>query len=193
MNVALRVRSMTRDEFFAWAQAEGGRHEFDGTQPVQMTGGSVAHSRICLNLQAALRRRLEGSSCECFGGDAGVGTVGQAVRYPDASVTRTHPSGEDYLLPEVVVVFEVVSKTSGRTDRIIKVREYQAVPSIRRYIIVERVSVGLTLCERANESSPWTVSTLVAGDTLDLPEAGIAVPVDEIYQGITFTPGEGDD
>ncbi len=45
-------------------------------------------------------------------------------------------------MPGVIVVFEVLSPTSGRTDRIIKLREYQAVASIKRYVILDYGSVG---------------------------------------------------
>lgn len=33
MNVAYRKPAMTREQFFAWAEADGGRWEFDGFQP----------------------------------------------------------------------------------------------------------------------------------------------------------------
>ena len=47
-----------------------------------------------------------------------------------------------------VVVFEVISPRNGANDRIIKVREYLAVPSIHAYVIVEQNSIGLTLHRR---------------------------------------------
>ena len=43
---------------------------------------------------------------------------------------------------------EVISPTSGRTDRIVKVREYAAVPSVLRYVVVQSSSIGLTVLER---------------------------------------------
>lgn len=52
-----------------------------------MTGGTAGHSIITQNLHAALRARLRGSPCRSLGPDAGVETVGTAVRYPDALVT----------------------------------------------------------------------------------------------------------
>jgi Uma2 family endonuclease len=58
MSTALRTPRMTREQFFAWAQADGGRWEFDGFEPVAMTGGTVNHSRISGNLHTALRNRL---------------------------------------------------------------------------------------------------------------------------------------
>jgi Uma2 family endonuclease len=82
----------------------------------------------------------------------------------------------------VVVVFEVLSPTSGRTDRIVKVREYRAVPSILRYVILEYTSVGLTVLERATGDEPWRATALTAEDTLGMSEIGIEVPVAELYE-----------
>jgi hypothetical protein len=42
MNIALR-RPMTQEEFLAWAEAQEERYEFDGFQPVAMTGGTNNH------------------------------------------------------------------------------------------------------------------------------------------------------
>ena len=75
---------MSREEFFAWAELQDARYEFDGFEPVAMVGGSLNHSQICQNLYAALRSRLRGTGCRLYGPDAGVATSGNAVRYPDA-------------------------------------------------------------------------------------------------------------
>lgn len=121
MNLTLRTPRMTREEFFNWAPAQDVRYEFDGSRPVAMTGGSRDHSRICQNLWSALRARLRESPGEPLGPDAGLATIGDAVRYPDALVTCTRGPGTDHVIPGVVVVFEVVSPSSSRVDRIIKV------------------------------------------------------------------------
>lgn len=192
MDTALRQPTMTREQFFQWAQAQDARYEFDGYQPVAMTGGNLRHNVIHLNIYAALRQRLRGTGCRPLGADAGVATVGDAVRYPDGLVTCTPISGDEYVTPNPVVVFEVISRTSGRTDRIVKVREYAAVSSILRYVIVESASVGLTVLERPTGDQKWTLTTLMADDMLPLPEIGIEVPVAELYEGVDFpaTPAD---
>jgi Uma2 family endonuclease len=119
-----------------------------------------------------------------IGPDAGVATLGESVRYPDAVITCGKVDGDSYLVPGPSVVFEVLSRTSGYTDRIVKVREYQAVPSIRRYVIVERTSVGLMVLERADGAQPWTSFALTADDVLHIPEAGIEMPVIAFYEGV---------
>jgi Uma2 family endonuclease len=185
MNVALR-RPMTRDEFFDWAEAQDERYEFDGFQPVAMTGGSGNHARIGHNLAFELGLRLRSGPCEPLGGDAGIATIGDRVRYPDALVTCTTFGGHDRIVPEPVIVVEVISATSGRMDRIVKVGEYHAVPSIQRYVIVERTYMGVTVLWRTAADQPWSTLTLAEGDTLLLPEVGIEIPVVDLYARVMF-------
>lgn len=186
MNVALQ-KSWTAEDFLSWAGGQEGRYEFDGTRPVAMTGGTARHNRITTNIHAALRSRLRGTPCSYFGPDLGVSTVGETVRFPDALVTCTKFPDADRLAPDVAVVFEVLSPDSGRRDRIEKVREYAAVPSIRRYVIVESASSGLLVLYRANGGDPWTAQALNADTVLALPEIGIELDIAEFYQDVDFS------
>jgi Uma2 family endonuclease len=191
MSAPLR-KPWTQEEFFAWAETQNTRHEFDGTQPVAMTGGNVAHNRIIRNLQVALTARLRGGPCEPLGPEAGIATVQKAVRYPDGLVTCSEIDNEARLVSGVIVVFEVVSPGSGRMDRIVKVREYAAVPSIRRYVILESASVGLTVFERSGPDEIWRATTLTRDDSLNMPEIGIEVPVSEFYEAMSFVDDASD-
>ncbi len=193
MNIALREPRMTRQEFFDWAQTQDTRYEFDGFQPVAMTGGTVRHSQITQNIHFALRTRLRGTGCRPLGPDAGVATIGDTVRYPDALITCIAVPDTAYLVPGAVVVFEVLSPTSGRTDRIVKVREYRTVSSIQRYVIVEHSSVGLTVFERASGDNGWAATTLTGDDTLRMPEIGIELPVAELYEGVDLPSMDNQD
>jgi Uma2 family endonuclease len=192
MNIALRKPRMTRAEFFDWADAREGRYEFDGFQPVAMVGATRNHGRIAQNIYAALRSLLRGGPCEVLGADSGVATIGDAVRYPDALVTCTKGPGADRVIPGVVVVFEVLSPTSGRTDRIVKLLEYRAVPSIRRYVIVEHTGIGLMVFERTSGDDGWTATALAARENLRMPEIGIEVPVTEFCEGVDLPEAEGE-
>ena len=192
MSVTIRVPAMTRDQFFDWAEAQDARYEFDGFEPVAMTGGNLNHNDIAFNLHRALHTRLRGTGCRPRGLDAGVATIGDTVRYPDGVVTCSPAKGVSRLVPDPVVVFEVISPTSAHVDRIVKVREYGAVDSIRRYVIVESASVGLTVHERQDAGRKWTVATVMAGDLLLLPEIGVEIPIAELYEGVDFPPPASD-
>jgi Uma2 family endonuclease len=113
-----------------------------------------------------------------------VATVGSAVRYPDALVTCAKVRGDAQTIPGVVVVFEVLSPISGRTDRIVKLREYRAVGTIRCYIILEQSSVGLAVFSRRSEDEDWTARALTIEDTLQIPDIGIEIPVAELYENV---------
>jgi len=187
MNVALRQPLMTRDQFLYWVQTQEGRYEFDGLQPVAMPGSTVNHDRICRNIWVALHGRLRGTRCEVLGVMAGLATVGDAVRYPDALVTCAKFPGSALLVPGVVVVFEVPNPVFDRTERIEKLLEYRAVSSIRRYVILECSSIGLTTFSRLNGTADWTANVFIANEALDMPELGIAVPVREFYENVDFS------
>lgn len=83
----------------------------------------------------------------------------------------------------MVVVFEVLSASSGRIDRIEKLLEYRIVPTIRRYVILEHSSAGMTVYARANGEDPWTATALTDGDILSMPEIGIEVTIAEFSEG----------
>jgi len=187
MNVVRRQPRMTRDAFLAWADVQRERYEFDGFQPVAMTGGTRDHSQICQNIYAALRSRLRGTSCVPLGPDAGVATSGDAVRYPDALVTCTRGKGTDRLVRGVVAVFEVTSPPSAKVDRIDKVLEYANVPTVLRYVILDHAGIGITVHARATGDAAWRDTALRADDVLAMPDIGAAIPVAEFYEGTDLT------
>jgi Uma2 family endonuclease len=186
MNAPLH-KPWTQDQFFTWAGSQEGRYEFDGFQPVAMTGGTANHSVIMRNLHRALDRRLQDSVCQYLGPDAGLATVETGVRYPDALITCSKFPGNARTIPGVVAVFEIVSPGTSRVDRIVKVREYAAVPSIRRYVILESNTVGITVFERLNAETVWSAATLTGEDTLYMPEIGSEIPVSEFYDRVDFS------
>ena len=178
------ARPMTRAAFLDWVQTQDGRFEFDGDTPVAMVGGTVNHSRIGGNIYATLRERLRGTACEVLNSDAGIATVREAVRFPDAVVTCSHPTGTSTLVPEPVIVFEVLSPSSGRVDRVVKLREYGPVESIRRYVILEYSGIAATVFERQLASDPWTARALTAEDMLDMPEISVSIPLAVLYDNV---------
>ena len=67
-----RHEPMTPEQFLAWEARQDLKWEFDGFQPVAMTGGTFGHSRIQGNLIAALIARLRGRPCQPCGPDVRV-------------------------------------------------------------------------------------------------------------------------
>ena len=149
-----------------------------------MVGGTIDHVVIIRNLNRLLDTGLRSSQCLVLSQDAGFATAGGAVRYPDALVACSKQDGRARLVENVVIAFEVVSPTSGRNDRIVKVRE--AVPSLRRYVIVESTATGVLCLSRASADAPWTATALTREDTLDLPEINMQLAVADLYEDVAL-------
>ena len=109
------------------------------------------------------------------------------MRYPDALVTCSPVSGTARTVAGVVVLFEVVRPSY----RMVKLREYRAVATLCRYVLLEHAGIGLQVFARPAADADWTATALTEGDTLALPELGIEVPVAEFYQDVVFGEGEG--
>ncbi|HEX4078360.1 MAG TPA: Uma2 family endonuclease [Rhizomicrobium sp.] len=182
MTIAQRA-TMSLGQFLAWEERQDGRYEFDGIQPQAMTGGTIAHDQITFNVRKALDERLSGKPCRPFGPNVKI-IAAAKVRYPDGIVTCSPTKPEATAIDDPVIVFEVVSEDSARTDRIEKLREYQATPAIQCYVILEQKSVGATVFSRRGDI--WTAAALTEGDLLRMPEIGVEIPIIEFYAGLEF-------
>ena len=170
------LKPLTMEEFLDWERSQELRYEFDGVQPVAMTGGSLLHARIGTRLVAALAGQVR-APCEVFGPDLKVTTTGR-VRYPDATVV-CGASDEQSDLIEPTVVCEVVSPTTALTDRRVKAAEYAAVPSIMVYLLLEQDRPEATIRRR---SAGWEAETVTGRDSIiELPEISVWIPMTAIY------------
>ena len=189
MNVALR-QPMTLEEFLNWEERQELRYEFDGLQPVAMTGGSFEHDAIQVNLLSALKNRLAGKSCRPHGSNLKVEVMG-SIRYPDVYVTCGPIERGGTVARDPVVIFEVLSKGTAAKDRGVKNREYASTASVQRYVMLEQVEVGGTMFER--EGHDWVGHILTAGFVIRMPEIGIEIPLVELYDGIDLANPPADE
>ncbi|MBV9860296.1 MAG: Uma2 family endonuclease [Alphaproteobacteria bacterium] len=176
---------MSVDEFLAWERDQPERYEYAGGVATMMTGASLANVTITMNLAFALRQGLRGTGCRSFANDAKTIANG-SVRYPDIVVTCRPIDPSDDVVPEPVLVIEVISPGTEREDRGRKKFDYFATPSIRQYAIVEQDERRVDLYTRSGEG--WT-NRVVTGDTaLDLSSVGVAIGLAAIYEDTELDP-----
>jgi Uma2 family endonuclease len=181
-------KPMTREEFLAWEERQELRHEFDGFQPVAMTGGTARQADIQRNLAISIGGSLRGGPCRFYGSDLKVETA-SGFRYPDGLVICTPLAGDATVAREPVVIFEVLSDSSARTDLVTKNQEYAAMPTVRRYVVLAPDSVTGTVFERIGDD--WVGHLLHADSVLHMPEIGIELKLAELYEGVEFTGEAG--
>lgn len=170
------LKPLALDEFLAWEREQPLRYEFDGTQPVAMTGGTIAADRLVRRLLFALQGRLR-PPCEAFGENVKVLPAGR-VRYPDVKVAcGEFDPGGDHVDP--VVIFEILSPTTELTDRRVKPAEYATIGSVQVYVLLAQDRPQATVLRRADGWRPELVEGHEA--VLALPEIGVAIPLAELF------------
>jgi Uma2 family endonuclease len=153
-----------------------------------MAPAPVGHNRIGRNIRQAIRPRLPaGVPCDTYGPQDAIGTVGGARREPNAFVACSRPHRTAIAVPAPIVVFEVVSpgRSNRRRDEE-KADEYESVPSILRYFVVESEGRSFRAFWREPGERVWRREGLDAVGPVRLPEFGFDLSLDEVYSGIDF-------
>ena len=143
-------------------------------------GGTAEHAAIQRNFAIAVGGRLRGKSCRYYGSDLKADTS-ETIRYPDGFVVCSPAVRGVTRIADPVVVFEVLSDSSARTDLIVKNHEYAGVPSVKRYIVLSQDEMSGTMFERIG--TDWVGHLLNAGSILRMPEIDIELPLAELYPG----------
>ncbi len=180
MNAPLR-QPITLEAFLEWEERQPLKHEFDGYRAIAMAGGTVNHAAIQANLATAMTSRLRGKPCRFFGSDLKIEVAGR-IRYPDGFVVCAPVNSGVQVVTEPVVIFEVLSESTSRTDIITKNDEYANTPSVKRYVILAQDTIGGTMFERIGDD--WVGHLLIADSVLRMPEIEAEFPLAELYEGV---------
>jgi Uma2 family endonuclease len=175
-------RAWTMEMFLAWEDQQEGRHEFDGHRVVATTLRSVAHQDIVFNLRVLLERLLSGTWLRAL--QEMRLRIGQRIRYPDVLVCAGPVDQALRTLDDAVLILEVLSDATATIDRVEKLIDYAAVPSLQYYIMLEQSCRGAIVCRRG-ESGAWTTRALTSG-AIVLAEPVLVLPFDEIYLGLSL-------
>lgn len=184
MTTASRWELVDEQAYLAAERGASTKHEFVDGIVYAMAGGSVAHNLIASNVLVALGGALRGTSCRAFNSDMRVRIrhpEGTRYYYPDAMVVcRSNPPDDSYQDAPVVIV-EVLSEATRRVDEDEKRRAYFNVPSLETLIHLEQDVAAAVVHRRT--SSGFERSVVEAGGQVELPSLGIALALDDVYDG----------
>lgn len=180
------------EEYFALEDASDARFEYWDGDIICMSGGSRSHHLISSNILVSLAVVLRGGGCKPFTGDAPIWTPTlPPYRYPDASVVCGEPEyknkkGHDALVNPTLVI-EVLSPSTAALDEGPKFVAYQAVQTLRDYLLISQDEPRVTHYARL-EGDSWQRRDVTDLDaTLELESIGGALRLRDIYDGVTFT------
>ena len=134
---------MTVAQFIAWREEHGIKHaELDNGIPVVAQAQTVRHSERKVRIFNQIERGIAAAGLPCRplmemlvpieGLQSGRGYE------PDVLVQCGEaPSPEAIIIPDPLIVIEVVSPSSGRIDTVLKMPWYFSLSSVLHYIIIE--------------------------------------------------------
>lgn len=160
-----------------------------------MTGGTLPHASIALNLGSALKNHLRGSGCKVFVADAKVGVSENGpFHYPDVMVScdpRDRQARQVIYHPCLIV--EVLSPGTEAFDRGQKFRNYRHIATLQEYVLIEADRMAIE-CYRLNEREKWELTSysleeMPENETeleVHLTSVDLRCPISLVYEDVVF-------
>ena len=177
---------LTPQEYFEWEAQQTLRYQYFNGEVFAMTGGSIPHADISLNVSSILRSHLQGR-CKVRNSDAKVGITDDGpFVYPDVSVTcddRDRTAQKFSRYPCLIV--EVISPGTEAYDRGGKFSLYRSLETLKEYILVNSQAKSVEVFQRNDEDS-WMFVPYSEGDEIELTSLGLSISMDSIYEDVVI-------
>ena len=186
MSEAKRQTNWTWEAYLEWESCQPTRYELVDGQIYAMGGGTAEHDIIGNNLRARLHTQMRGKPCRAHGPDLKV-RAGKDGRYPDALIDCAPRVPGALHAQEPVAVFEVLSKSTGWIDQSLKLRDYDATPSIRTYVLISQDEQRAMVYTRDADGRLGIQSAVLlegADASVEIPELGVTLPFLILYEGL---------
>jgi Uma2 family endonuclease len=194
-NMAANLQTIARrhyslEEYFALEKVGEARYEYWDGDIVCMSGGSLNHFQLTINILDFFFEKLKGKKCRPLTSDMPILTPKYPpYRYPDAAVVCGDPSHKRIdgipVLENPTIIVEVLSSTTEHADKNKKRIAYQAIKSLNEYILIAQDGVHVTHYVRQGDF--WTIRDYRELDAvIELPTIAETISVTELYAGVKF-------
>ena len=175
----------SESDYLAYEAQSPVRHEYIAGEIFAMTGASIRHNVIALNLASALRTHLKGTPCRAL--IEGVKLrlrKEQSYFYPDVMVTCEDRlqalDNQQQIVEAPVVVIEILSPSTEAIDRREKLRAYRTLPSLKEYLLVSQEQAQVEIYRRRGDIG-WDIITYEPGDTVEIASLELKIGMGDIY------------
>ena len=178
--------SMTVADFLAWpGDGTGRRFQLVDGDVRAVSPGSTTHGRIQSRLANLIDSSLSARASPCdVLTEPGVATRVRAninVRVPDLGVTCAPDSVGEQLLPDPVLLIEILSPTNV-ADAWENVWSYCIIPCVREIAVVHSTRVLVELLRRGPDGHwPEETEKIGPGATLTFESIEFSCPLAEVY------------
>ncbi len=188
MSTAPRLRPVSVDEYLDGESRAERKHEYIDGVVYAMVGASNSHNTIATNVTGLLHSQLRGKTCRVFNADAKVRVrlpSGTRFYYPDVSVVCQPNQPEDTFNDAPVVIIEVLSESTRRTDEHEKREAYAAIDSLLVYVLLEQDSAAAVVYRRGDAGFVREV-WLGHDATIPFAEVGCELRLADVYANVAL-------
>ncbi|MDB9466539.1 Uma2 family endonuclease [Dolichospermum circinale] len=176
---------MTIEKYLAWELNQDIRYEYINGEVFAMTGGTIPHNDIALNLYTSLRPHLRPRGCRINVSDVKVQVTSKGPYfYPDLIVS-CHP--EDINARKFIqnpkLIVEVLSPSTSGKDREEKFRYYLTIPTLQEYILIDSEKISVERYCRG-EGRMWLYYPYTTGDMITLSSIAFEFPIEMLYDSV---------
>lgn len=194
-----KLTYMTPEEYLDWEEEQPLKYGYIDGEIYDMTGGTIPHTDIALNLASALKTYLRGKGCKVLMSDAKVGASEKGpFHYPDVMVTcdpRDQKARKIIYYPCLIV--EVLSPSTEAFDRGDKFKHYRQISTLKEYVLISADIMSLD-CYRLNEKNKWELTSYSLDEMnlspeevkIELTSINYSCSLSSIYEEVTL--GEED-
>jgi len=184
------LRKFTPEEYLLIERGAETRSEYLDGDIYAMAGATVSHIIINDNLARLFGTQLQDTPCLGLSRDMKVPAVlGRLYAYPDYLIVcgeRSFRDDQADVLINPSVIFEILSPSTERYDRVTKFDLYKQIDALREYVLIEQDAVRVEHFVRRPDGA-WNQTVLVGFEaSLTLESAPATVPLFDIYNRINF-------
>ncbi|MBD2489485.1 Uma2 family endonuclease [Aulosira sp. FACHB-615] len=180
-------QKMSIEQYLDWEPLQEYRYEYVNGKVFAMTGGTIPHNDIALNIYRALYPHLRARGCRINVADVKVQVnLNSPYYYPDVVVScdsRDLNARKFIQYPKIIV--EVLSPGTEAKDRGEKFAFYRNMPSLQEYILVESEKISVEFY-RCGEGRMWLYSPYTIGEDIIIESVDFSCGIDSIYEGVSF-------
>jgi len=178
----------TCEEYLEWESRQELKHEYIDGEVFAMSGASIPHNDIVVNLTAALKTHLRGRSCKLLLSDVKVRVADNGpFFYPDLAVTcdpRDLKATQYVEHPSLII--EVLSDSTEAFDRGDKFRAYRRINELQEYLLISQKSKFVDLFYLSS-SGIWQLHSLSQPDDfLHLGSINFEISVADLYEDVNI-------
>jgi Uma2 family endonuclease len=184
-------RLFTPEEYLLIERGADFKSEYLDGEIFAMSGASVEHNQIALNVSTDLAIQLADKPRQPLASDMRVGVTARGPYfYPDVLVVCGEPQlrdgAKDCLMNPTVIV-EVLSPSTESYDRVQKFANYQQIATLTDYLLIAQDEPRFEHYSRQSGGG-WLLNTIAGPEgRLPLPSIGCELRLSRAYQRVAFS------